>query len=196
MKRTGTFERKTSETSILCRLNLDGTGKRRISTGIGFFDHMLEAFAVHGRFDLDLQAQGDLHVDAHHTVEDCGIVIGKCFAEGLGDFRGIERAGFFAFPMDEALALAAVDLCGRVHCRFDVKFRRAKIGELETDVIGEFFRGLAQSLRGTLHVKLPYGWNDHHKAEACFKAVSRALRMATRKVGKKVTVSSKGMLDV
>ncbi len=195
-KRKAEVRRTTKETDIRARLTLEGKGRSRISTGIPYFDHMLEAFAKHGEFDLDLKAVGDLHVDPHHTVEDCGIVLGQAFDRALGSRKGISRAGFFVFPMDEALALAAVDLCERPVLVFDVRFRRAAIAALDTDLVVEFFKGFTHHLRMNLHVKVPYGWQDHHKCEAVFKAVGRAMAMAVSRSrrDRRAVASTKGML--
>ena len=194
--RQASVRRTTKETDVTVRLGLDGKGRARISSGIPYLDHMLEAFSRHGEFDLDLQAAGDLHVDPHHTVEDCGIVLGQAFAKALGSRKGISRAGFFIFPMDEALALAAVDLCERPVLVFDVRFRRANIAALDTDLVVEFFKGLTHHLKMNLHVKVPYGWQDHHKCEAVFKAVARALAMAVSKDrrARRSIPSTKGLL--
>lgn len=194
--RKAQVRRTTKETDIVCRLTLEGRGRAVISTGIPFFDHMLEALAKHGEFDLELKAVGDLHVDPHHTVEDCGIVLGQAFAKALGDRKGISRAGFFAFPMDEALALAAVDLCERPVLVWQARFRRARIAALDTDLVEEFFKGLTHHLRMNLHVRVPAGWQDHHKCEAIFKAVGRALAMAVRKDrrARRQVASTKGVL--
>ncbi len=194
--RKAAVRRTTKETDIACRLTLEGRGKAEVSTGIPYFDHMLEALAKHGEFDLVLGAKGDLHVDPHHTVEDCGIVLGQAFAKALGNRKGISRAGFFVFPMDEALALAAVDLCERPVLVWNVRFRRERIAALPTDLVEEFFKGLTHHLRMNLHVKVPYGWQDHHTCEAVFKAVGRALAMAVRRDrrARRAVTSTKGML--
>ena len=194
--RKASIRRRTKETDIAVRLILEGRGRSRISTGIPYFDHMLEAFAKHGEFDLQLQATGDLHVDPHHTVEDCGIVLGQAFDKALGSRKGISRAGFFIFPMDEALAMAAVDLCERPVLVFDVRFRRERLGALDTDLVVEFFKGFTHHLRMNLHAKVPYGWQDHHKCEALFKAAGRALAMAVAKDrrARGIVASTKGML--
>jgi imidazoleglycerol-phosphate dehydratase len=175
MARTASLVRKTSETDIALTLALDGAGRSTVATGIGFLDHMLTAFARHGLFDLDVQAKGDLHIDFHHTTEDVGIVLGQALATALGDKRGIRRFGQALVPMDEALAEVAIDLSGRPFLAWDVAFEQPKIGEMDTELFEEFFRALAM----TLHVQRRAGRNAHHVAEACFKAVARALRMAT-----------------
>jgi imidazoleglycerol-phosphate dehydratase len=170
--------RRTSETDITLSLALDGTGASTIQTGIGFFDHMLTAFARHGLFDLTVQAQGDLHIDAHHTVEDVGIVLGLALAESLGEKRGIRRMGHALVPMDEALVEAAIDISGRGHLAWNVDFARPSLGTMDTQLVEEFFRAVAANARLTLHVTRRAGENAHHVAEACFKAAARALRMA------------------
>jgi imidazoleglycerol-phosphate dehydratase len=195
--RSGTLRRTTKETDIRVRLAVDGRGRVRVATGIGFFDHMLTALALHGGMDLDLHARGDLHVDQHHLVEDCGIAIGQALRAALGDRRGIERTGFFAFPMEESLALAAVDLGGRPSLVCKARFRRFKVGDLESDTVPEFLRGLTRGLQADLHVVLPYGWNDHHKMEAVFKSVGKALKVAMSRDRRyrDLVPSTKGMLE-
>ena len=178
MTRRTELSRKTSETDILVRLNLDGTGITKIATGIGFFDHMLTAFGRHGLFDLEVEAQGDLHIDAHHTVEDVGIVLGQAFAHALGDKRGINRFGQASIPMDEALVDAALDLSGRSYLGWQVSFERPMLGTMDTQLVEEFFRALTGNGLFTLHLRQLAGTNAHHVAEAAFKAAARALRMA------------------
>jgi imidazoleglycerol-phosphate dehydratase len=178
--RTATVTRKTGETDIEVTLNLDGTGQANITTGVGFLDHMLHALARHARFDLTVQAAGDLHIDEHHTVEDVGIVLGRALAEALSDRRGITRMGHAIVPMDEALALVAVDLGGRGYFVFDGEFSTARIGQLGTSLIPHFFESLAHEGRLNLHARLLAGIDDHHRAEALFKALARALDAATR----------------
>ena len=178
MSREGYVVRKTKETEINLKLNLDGTGKSSISTGIGFFDHMLEGFSKHGFFDLDLTVTGDLHVDGHHTVEDTGIVLGECIKEALGDKKGIRRYGNFLLPMDEVLVLCAIDLGGRPYFQSDVIFPTEKIGNFDTELIREFFYAISYSSKMNLHFKLLSGGNSHHIAEAMFKAFSKALDQA------------------
>ncbi len=178
MIRSVTQSRNTSETAITLSLSLDGTGQARVSTGIGFFDHMLTALARHGGFDLDVSAAGDLHIDAHHTVEDVGIVLGAALREALGEKRGIARFGHALVPMDEALGEAAVDISGRATLVWDVAFERETLGTMDTQLVEEFFRAFAGNALITLHVTRRAGRNAHHVAEACFKAVARALRMA------------------
>lgn len=178
MARTATLTRKTAETEISVTLDLDGTGRADIDTGIGFLDHMLTAVARHGLIDLIVRAQGDLHIDFHHTTEDVGIVLGSAIAKALGDKRGIRRFGHALIPMDETLAEAAVDISGRPFLSWNVMFQREKIGEMDTELFEEFFRALAFNAMITLHVTRRAGHNAHHVAEACFKAMARALRMA------------------
>lgn len=176
MTRRSELTRKTSETDILIRLNLDGTGKTAIDTGIGFFDHMLTAFGRHGLFDLDVQAKGDLHIDAHHTVEDVGIVLGQALGRALGEKRGITRFGQASVPMDEALVDASIDLSGRAYLGWNVTFERPMLGTMDTQLCEEFFRALTGNGLFTLHVRQLAGTNAHHVAEAAFKAAARALR--------------------
>jgi imidazoleglycerol-phosphate dehydratase len=176
--RSAHLVRTTTETDITLSLGLDGVGTAAIDTGVGFFDHMLTAFARHGGFDLAVAAKGDLHIDAHHTVEDVGIVLGRAFAQALGDKRGIVRFGQALIPMDEALAEAAVDLSGRAHLAWDVAFERPMLGTMDTQLVEEFFTAFAGNALLTLHVTRKAGRNAHHVAEACFKSVARALRMA------------------
>jgi imidazoleglycerol-phosphate dehydratase len=176
--RSATLTRRTAETDITLTLGLDGTGACSIDTGVGFFDHMLTAFARHGLFDLTVKARGDLHIDSHHTVEDVGIVLGQALAQALGDKSGIARFGQALIPMDEALAEAAIDLSGRAHLAYAVPFAREAIGAMDTQLVEEFFRALAGNARLTLHLTRRAGENAHHVAEACFKAAARALRMA------------------
>lgn len=195
MSRTSTIKRTTKETDITVTLDLDGTGKSSISTGIGFFDHMLEGFAKHGLFDLTVKADGDLQVDGHHTVEDVGIVLGQAIREALGDKNGICRFGYFILPMDEALALCAVDLGGRPYFDMDAQFAAERIGTFETQLVREFFYAVSVNAMMNLHVKLLAGENDHHKAEAMFKAFGKALDMASRTDGRITGVmSTKGTI--
>ncbi len=179
MARTAEITRTTSETDITVRLDLDGSGQAEVATGIGFMDHMLTAFARHALIDLTVRAQGDLHIDFHHTTEDVGIVLGQALARAVGDKRGIRRYGNAVVPMDEALVGAALDLSGRPFLAWSVAFERDKIGEMDTELFEEFFRALAMNALMTLHVTQQAGRNAHHVAEACFKAVARALRAAT-----------------
>ncbi|MFT9361677.1 imidazoleglycerol-phosphate dehydratase HisB [Acetobacter okinawensis] len=176
--RHATVHRVTSETDIAIALTLDGTGKSRIETGIGFFDHMLTALAKHGLFDLDITVKGDLHIDGHHTVEDTGIALGQAMRTALGDKRGMRRFGSALVPLDEALCEAVVDLSGRPFLTFDATFDRDRLGTLDTELVEEFFRAFAMSAMLTLHLNQRAGKNCHHIAEAAFKALARALRMA------------------
>lgn len=175
MNRAATVERNTKETQIKLSINLDGSGKSEIHTGIGFFDHMLEGFARHGFFDLTVQATGDLHVDDHHTVEDVGIVLGNAIKEALGDKKGIRRYGSRILPMDETLVMTAIDLSGRPYFVFTGEFKRDKIGTMDTEVIREFFYAISYSCGMNLHMKVLDGMNNHHIAEALFKAFAKAL---------------------
>ena len=176
--RTAQINRKTKETDISVTLNLDGTGSSEINTGIGFFDHMLEGFAKHGFFDLKCTVKGDLQVDGHHTVEDAGIVLGQAIAKAVGDKKGIRRYGYFILPMDDALALCAVDLCGRPYLNFDCTFSTGRVGELDTELVREFFYAVSYSAGMNLHIKLLDGINSHHMIEAMFKAFAKALDQA------------------
>jgi imidazoleglycerol-phosphate dehydratase len=177
-KRTASLSRKTKETRIELSLNLDGTGQSRIHTGVGFFDHMLDLLARHSLIDLDIKADGDLHVDAHHTVEDVGIVLGQAMEKALGDKRGIYRYGWAIVPMDETLAQVALDLSGRAAFVFKVEFTGPAIGDFPAELVEEFFKSVAQNAKMNLHVTVPYGTNTHHISEAIFKATAKALRQA------------------
>lgn len=192
--RTVTITRKTKETDIVLSLNLDGMGKTDINTGVGFFDHMLTAFAVHSGVDLSVICKGDLEVDCHHTVEDVGIVLGQAFLQAVGDRAGIARYGHFMLPMDEALAMAAIDISGRAYLVFDAEFKSANIGAMDTQMVEEFWRAFAMNAAVTLHLKLLYGTNDHHKAEAIFKAAAHAVKLAIVVQKEKVVLSTKGCL--
>ncbi len=176
--RRAVLERATRETDISISLNIDGKGRNKISTGIRFFDHMLELFAHHGAFDLQLKAKGDLDVDQHHTVEDVGIVLGQAFAKALGSKRGILRAGYFVMPMDETLALAAVDFSGRAAAVIDAKVKTRLVGDLQSELVFDFFEGFARGAHANVHARILYGRSNHHKIEAIFKAFARALRAA------------------
>jgi imidazoleglycerol-phosphate dehydratase len=176
--RSGQIERTTKETAIKVVLDLDGAGQTRIATGIGFFDHMLESFAKHAGLDLDLEAKGDLHVDMHHTVEDCGIAIGAAVKQALGEFKGIRRFGHCYIPMDETLSRAAIDLCNRPYLVWRVSLARPKLGEMDTELFKEWFQAFAMHSGACLHVENLYGENTHHIVESCFKALARALRDA------------------
>lgn len=176
--RTGSVSRKTNETSISVSVNLDGTGISKISTGVGFFDHMLEQLSRHALIDMDIRSEGDLHIDDHHTVEDTGIAIGLAISKALGDRRGIARYASLDLVMDETMTKAAVDVSGRPFLVFQVDFSAPKIGAFDTELVREFFQALAQNAGITLHVQNICGINNHHIAETCFKAVARVLRMA------------------
>ena len=194
--RRAKLHRKTNETDIRLKLALDGSGRYRVSTGIGFFDHMLELFARHGAFDLDLTAAGDLDVDQHHTVEDVGIALGEAFDSALGNKRGILRAGYFLMPMDETLGLAAVDFGGRSQAVVETKVATRKVGDLQTELVHDFFEGFARGARANVHLKVLYGRSSHHKIEALFKAFARALRVACSRDRRlaRMLPSTKGLL--
>ena len=187
--------RTTKETDITIKFNIDGSGKTNIHTGIGFFDHMLDGFARHGLFDLEVSAKGDLEVDCHHTIEDTGIVLGKAIAEALGDKKGIKRYGSFMLPMDETLAICAVDLSGRPYLNFQADFTVEKLEDFDTEMFREFFYALSYSAGMNLHLKIMDGGNNHHMAEALFKAFGKALDMATMEEPRMKDVwSTKGSL--
>ncbi len=179
MGRSAEVKRTTKETDIYMKLELDGEGKSSVDTGIGFFDHMLEGFAKHGFFDLDAAVKGDLDVDGHHTVEDAGIVLGNAIKEAVGDKSGIRRYGYFILPMDDALALCAVDLCGRPYLVFDCDFPNEMVGSFDTSLVREFFYAVSYSAQMNIHIKMLNGENSHHMIEAVFKAFAKALDMAT-----------------
>jgi imidazoleglycerol-phosphate dehydratase len=176
--RRSVIDRKTAETAIRIRLNIDGKGQHHIQTGIRFLDHMLQLVARHGGFDVVLEAKGDLDVDQHHTVEDVGIALGEAISKALGTRRGINRAGYFVMPMDETLGVAAIDLSGRIHAVVDLKLAVARVGDLQSELVQDFFEGFAQGARANVHVKVLYGRSSHHQVEALFKAFARALRVA------------------
>jgi imidazoleglycerol-phosphate dehydratase len=194
--RVAKFDRQTTETQIKGALTVDGQGRYDVRTGIRFFDHMLELFTRHGGFDLTLKATGDLDVDQHHTVEDVGIVLGQAVLKALGDRKGINRAGYFVMPMDETLAVAAIDLSGRPHSVVDLKVRVRMVGDLQTELVHDFFDGFASGARANVHVKVLYGRSSHHHIEAVFKAFARALRVACAKDARlaKMLPSTKGLL--
>ena len=194
--RRALIDRRTTETTIALSLGLDGKGKYRVSTGIRFLDHMLELFARHGGFDLEVKASGDLDVDQHHTVEDVGIALGEAVSQALGNRRGINRAGYFVMPMDETLAVAAVDLGGRPHTVVNLKVAARRVGDLQTELVHDFFEGFAIGARANVHVKVMYGRSSHHKIEAVFKAFARALRVACAKDKRlaRLLPSTKGLL--
>lgn len=195
MARTAAIERNTNETKIKMMLNLDGTGRANIQTGIGFFDHMLNGFARHGLFDLSVTVEGDLEVDTHHTIEDTGIVLGKAIREAVGDKKGIVRYGSKILPMDEALLLCALDLCGRPYLVYDLNLDREKVGDLETEMVREFFYAVSYGAEMNLHIKQLSGVNNHHIIEGAFKAFAKALDEATR-FDERITdvLSTKGVL--
>ncbi len=193
---TAKISRKTKETEIKIELNIDGKGKYQIQTPIGFFTHMLEAFAKHGLFDLKLAVKGDLEVGQHHTVEDTGIALGEAFKKALGDKKGINRAGYFIFPMDESLAVVALDISGRPYLKFDAKFRRRFCGDFDTDLLEDFFYGFSIGLGANIAVQIKYGRSDHHKIEALFKAFGKAMKTACSKDRRALNElpSTKGLL--
>jgi imidazoleglycerol-phosphate dehydratase len=196
MPRTAEVTRNTKETQIRVRLDVDGTGASTISTGIGFYDHMLESFARHGGFDLQIETKGDLHIDMHHTVEDTGIVLGQAFAKALDGFKGIRRFGHAYIPMDETLSRCAIDLCNRPYLIWKVGFSRPKVGEMDTELFKEFHQAFAMNAGACLHLETLYGENSHHIAESGFKALARALRDAVELDPKAAgqAVSTKGVL--
>jgi len=190
------IRRTTTETTIVLKLNLDGKGRYAVRTGIRFFDHMLELVARHGGFDLTIDARGDLDVDQHHTVEDVGIAFGEAISTALGTRRGINRAGYFLMPMDETLGVAAIDLSGRVHAAVDLRLRVTRVGDLQAELVSDFFDGFAQGARANVHVKVLYGRSSHHQIEALFKAFARALRVAVARDRRlaRMLPSTKGLL--
>ena len=194
--RRAVIDRRTTETQIVLALKLDGQGRYAVRTGIRFLDHMLELFTRHGGFDLSVDATGDLDVDQHHTVEDLGIALGEGVAQALGNRKGINRAGYFVMPMDETLAVAAIDLGGRPHAVVDLKVKVPKVGDLQSELVHDFFEGFAIGARANVHVKVLYGRSSHHHIEAVFKAFARALRVAVAKDKRlaKMLPSTKGLL--
>ncbi len=194
--RRAVIDRRTTETQIALTLTLEGQGRYQVRTGIRFLDHMLELFARHGGFDLKVNATGDLDVDQHHTVEDLGIALGEAVSGALGDRKGINRAGYFVMPMDETLAVAAIDLGGRPHAVVDLKVKVVKVGDLQTELVHDFFDGFAVGARANVHVKVLYGRSSHHHVEAVFKAFARALRVAVAKDRRlaRMLPSTKGLL--
>ena len=194
--RRALIDRKTTETHIRLALTIEGRGRYKVSTGIRFLDHMLELFARHGAFDLEIDAKGDLDVDQHHTVEDLGIALGEAVSKALGDRRGINRAGYFVMPMDETLAVVALDLGGRPHASVDLKVKVQRVGDLQSELVHDFFEGFAIGARGNVHAKVLYGRSSHHHIEAVFKAFARALRVACAKDKRmaKMLPSTKGLL--
>jgi imidazoleglycerol-phosphate dehydratase len=194
--RRSVIDRQTTETAISVRLTLDGRGRYDVRTGVRFLDHMLELFTRHGGFDLRVRAEGDLDVDQHHTVEDIGIALGEAVEAALGSRRGINRAGYFVMPMDESIGVVAIDLGGRAHAVVDARVRTQKVGDLQADLLTDFFEGFARGARANVHLKVLYGRSDHHKVEALFKAFGRALRMACSRDRRlsRVMPSTKGIL--
>ena len=194
--RRALVDRRTTETRIVLSLVLEGRGHYDVATGIRFLDHMLELFARHGGFDLRVKADGDLDVDQHHTVEDLGITLGEAVLKAVGNKRGINRAGYFVMPMDETLAVAAIDLSGRPHTVVDLKGAAARVGDLQTELVHDFFEGFASGARANVHVKVMYGRSSHHKVEAVFKAFARALRVACARDRRlaRMLPSTKGLL--
>ena len=193
--RSASVQRTTNETDVTVQLSLEGSGQYANDTGIGFLDHMLDLFAKHGSFDLDVRCKGDLHIDDHHTVEDVGITLGQAFAEALGDKAHIARYGHAYVPMDETLARTVVDLSGRFHLHFDARFDRERVGDLSTEMVRHFWFSFAEHLRCNLHISVLYGENTHHQIEAIFKSTARALRMAvTRDAAHSQIPSTKGKL--
>jgi len=194
--RRARIDRRTTETQIRLSIDLDGRGRYDVRTGVRFLDHMLELVARHGGFDLSIAATGDLDVDAHHTVEDVGIALGEATLKALGDRKGINRAGYFVMPMDETLAVAAIDLSGRPHAVVDLRLKVKSVGDLQSELVQDFFEGFAQGARANVHVKVLYGRSSHHQVEAVFKAFARALRVACskdRQLGRTLP-STKGLL--
>jgi imidazoleglycerol-phosphate dehydratase len=194
--RQASIKRVTTETQIALKLSIEGKGRYDVHTGIRFLDHMLELFARHGGFDLKLAATGDLDVDQHHTVEDIGIALGEALSTALTDRRGINRAGYFVMPMDETLAVAAVDLSGRIHAVVDLRLKVRRVGDLQAELVTDFFEGFAQGARANVHVKVLYGRSSHHHVEAVFKAFARALRVACARDRRlaRMLPSTKGLL--
>jgi len=195
MTRTATIQRKTAETDIRLEIELDGSGRSEIATGVGFFDHMLTLLAKHAALDLKVEAHGDLHVDQHHTVEDVGICLGQAVRQALGDRAGIRRYGHFTLPMDETLAATAIDLGGRPYFVYEVEFPAAKIGEFQSELVADFWHAFSVNVLGNVHILVPYGRNGHHIAEGIFKSAARALRMALEPDSRIIDVpSTKGVL--
>jgi len=194
--RRGLIDRRTTETQIALSIALDGRGRYQVRSGIRFLDHMLELVARHGAFDLRVDATGDLDVDQHHTVEDVGIALGEAVSKALGDRRGINRAGYYVMPMDETLAVAAIDLSGRPHAIVNLKTHVARVGDLQTELVHDFFEGFAMGARANVHLKVMYGRSSHHQIEAVFKAFGRALRVACAKDRRlaRMLPSTKGLL--
>ena len=179
--RTAKIKRKTKETEISLKMNIDGKGKSNVKTNIGFLDHMLEIFAKNALFDMEIKAKGDLEVDQHHLIEDLGITLGQALKKSLGDKKGINRAGYFAYPMDEALSLVALDISGRPNLKYKAEFKRRLCGDLDCDLLEDFFKGFVDNAKMTLHIMMKYGRDDHHKIESIFKAFGKAMKMACSK---------------
>lgn len=196
MKRSAELERNTNETKIKARIDLDGKGRYKIRSPLGFFNHMLESFSKHGNFDLEFHAEGDIQVDQHHLIEDSGLVLGRLFYQALGNRKGINRAGFFVFPMDDALAVVAVDIGGRPYLQYSVEFKRRFLGDFDTDLLEDFFYGFSVHLQANLAVRMPYGRSDHHKMESIFKALGKAMHMAVSLNPAQINIpSTKGIID-
>ena len=195
--RTAKIQRKTKETCISIKLNIDGKGKYKISTPIGFFTHLIESFAKHGLFDIEMNVKGDVESDQHHTIEDAGIALGEAFKKGLGNKKGINRAGYFILPMDDALAVAAVDIGGRPYLKLNAKLKRRFCGSLDTDVVEDFFYGFSIGLRANISLQSEEGRSDHHKLESMFKAFAKAMKMACSKDKRmlKEIPSTKGLIE-
>lgn len=195
--RIARVKRKTKETDISIELNIDGKGTYDIETPIGFLGHLLESFTKHGIFDIRMRSKGDLEVDQHHLIEDSGIVLGQAFKKALGNKKGINRAGYFVYPMDDALAVVAIDIGGRPYLQFDAKFKRRFCGELDTDLLEDFFYSFSVNLGANVVIRMPYGRSDHHKIEATFKAFAKAMKMACSKDPKLINYipSTKGLID-
>ena len=195
MPRQATITRNTKETQITLALNLDGSGKSKVETGMGFFDHMLTLFAAHAMIDLELKLSGDLEVDGHHSVEDAGIALGQAFTQALGDKKGIRRYGFFVLPMDEVLCETAVDFSGRPTLVFDASFPTERVGSFDLELVHEFWQGFANAAAATLHIRVPYGTNGHHLAEAIYKSAAHAIRAAIESDPRQKGIpSTKGIL--
>ncbi len=194
--RTAIINRETTETQISVNVDIDGKGKYKVETPIGFFTHMLECFSKHGLFDIEMKVNGDIYVDQHHTIEDCGIVLGEAFKKCLGDKKGINRAGYFVYPMDESLAVVAIDIGGRPSLQYDVNFKRRFCGDFDSDLLFDFFEGFAFKLGANVVVRMPFGRNDHHKIEAIFKAFAKTMKMACSKDPRAIEdiPSTKGMI--
>lgn len=194
-QRIGSVKRTTKETDIFIEVNLDDSSRRQIKTPIPFFNHMLDALSTHGRFGLVVEATGDIEVDPHHLIEDCGIVLGEAYYKALGSLKGIERAGCFSYPMDGTLAQVAIDICGRRNLVWNIKFGNFPIGNLDPNLFREFFKGFVDGLKATLHINCLYQDNDHHAIEAVFKALARSLKDASRRLDTDIYMSTKGVLD-